>query len=113
LERHPRASLRVYAIWAAKYGFDSRDQWDGGGLTDRRVVHLWDGPDIAGDWFVAHEAGFRGNDWDTYLLFGPSARWTTQPGPLIGSGSPVIDQADALARSIAPLLQASGGRRTA
>jgi hypothetical protein len=53
LERHPRASLRVYAIWAAKYGFDSRDQRDGGGLTNRRVVHLWDGPDIAGDCFVA------------------------------------------------------------
>ena len=62
-------------------------------MTDRRVVHLWDGPDIAGDWFVAHEPGFQGNNWDAYLLFGPTATWTTRPGPLISSGSTVIGQA--------------------
>ena len=96
--------MRVYAIWVAKYGFDSRDQWDGGGLIDRRVVHLWDGPDIAGYWFVAHEPGFQGNDWDAYLLFGPTATWTAWPEPLISSGSTVIGQADTLAQSIAPLI---------
>ena len=89
----------------AKYGFDSRDQWDGGGLTDWRVIHLWDGPDIAGDWFVAHEPGFQGNNWDAYLLFGPTATWTTRPGPLISSGSTVIGEADTLAQSIAPLIR--------
>lgn len=87
-----------------KLTFDARDQWDGGGLIDPRVVHLWDPQDLVGDWFVAHEPDDQGGDWDAYLLFGPTARWTDQPPPLISSGGTVIDTKDDLAHSIIPLL---------
>jgi len=105
LEKYRSARLRVYAIWTIKLTFDARDQWDGGGLSDPRVVHLWDPQDILGDWFVAHQPGYQAGDWDAYLLFGPQATWTSQPGPLISSGGSVIDTTDQLAQSIAPLLK--------
>jgi hypothetical protein len=105
LERYRGAKLRVYVIWTVKLIFDSRDQWDGGGLIDPRVIHLWDQQDVLGDWFVAHLPDYQGSDWDAYLLFGPTAIWTAQPPPLISSGSSVIDTKDALASGIAPLLK--------
>jgi hypothetical protein len=96
--------LRVYVLWTIKLTFDARDQWDGGGLSDPRVVHLWDPQDLIGNWFVAHEPDNQAGDWDAYLLFGPTARWTSQPPPLISSGSTVIATRDQLAQSIGPLL---------
>jgi len=105
LEKYRSAKLRVYAIWTVKLTFDSRDQWDTGGLSDPRVVHLWDPKDLLGDWFVAHQTDYQAGDWDAYLLFGPQATWTSQPPPLISSGGSVIDTKDQLAQSIAPLLK--------
>jgi hypothetical protein len=105
LAKYPAARLRVYAIWTVKLTFDSRDQWDAGGLSDPRVVHLWDPQDLTGDWFVAHQPDYQAGDWDAYLLFGPQATWTSQPPPLISSGGSVIDTKDQLAQSIAPLLK--------
>ncbi len=97
--------MRVYAIWTVKLTFDARDQWDGGGLTDPRAIHLWDQQDLVGDWFVAHLPANQANDWDAYWLFGSTATWTTQPPPLISSGSTVIGEKDALAQGIVPLLK--------
>ncbi len=97
--------MRVYVIWTVKLTFDARDQWDGGGLSDPRVVHLWDPQDRLGDWFVAHQPDYQADDWDAYLLFGPQATWTSQPPPLISSGGSVIGAKDQLAQSIAPLLK--------
>jgi hypothetical protein len=105
LERYRSAKLRVYVIWTMKLTFDSRDQWDGGGLIDPRVVHLWDPQDLVGDWLVAHLPDDQAGDWDAYWLFGPTATWTAQPPPLISSGSSVIDTKDDLAHSISPLLK--------
>ncbi len=104
LENYRNAKLRVYVIWTVKLPFDSRDQWDAGGLIDPRVIHLWDQQDVLGDWFVTHLPDYQGSDWDAYLLFGPTATWTTRPSPLISSGSSVIGTKDALAGSITPLL---------
>ncbi len=97
--------MRVYVIWTVKLTFDSRDQWDGEGLSDPRVVHLWDPQDRLGDWFVAHQTDYQAGDWDAYLLFGPGAAWTSRPPPLISSGGSVIDTKDQLQQSIAPLLK--------
>ncbi len=104
LEKHPHAKLRVYAIWTVKLTFDWRDQWDAGGLTDSRVIHLWDQQDLLGDWFVDHLPGDQAGDWDAYRLFGPTTTWTAQPPTLISSGSSVIGTKDTLAHSIGPLL---------
>jgi hypothetical protein len=104
LERAPQADLKVYAIWTDKLFTDSRRKWDAGGLTDPRVAHFWDGPDQLGGWFVKRMKDFQGGDWDTFLLFGPDAKWDAVPSPLLGSGSSVIGQSDNLKKEISPLL---------
>ena len=47
LNAHPDARLRVYAIWVNKLFGDARNRWDAAGLTDPRVVHLWDTDDVS------------------------------------------------------------------
>jgi hypothetical protein len=86
LSAHPNANLRVYAIWTDKYPGDGREAWDGGGLSDPRVAHFWDGADVTGRWFVANLSTNKGRDWDAFLLFGPQAQWETRPGPRLASG---------------------------
>jgi hypothetical protein len=107
LKSHPQARVRVYAIWTNKLFGDARGRWDAAGLTDPRVVHLWDGGDVSGAWLVDHVSGYQGGDWDTYLLYGPDATWTSQPAPLRSSGSPVDNQVDQLEQSFNQLLSAS------
>ena len=99
LELYPHARLRVYAIWVNKLFGDARNRWDAAGLTDPRVVHLWDAADVSGDWLVDHVRGYQGGDWDSYLLYGPDATWTSQPAPLRSSGGPVDDQIDVLTQA--------------
>jgi hypothetical protein len=99
LKAHPQARLRVYAIWTNKLFGDARNRWDAAGLTDPRVVHLWDAADVSGAWLVDHVRGYQGGDWDSYLLYGPDATWTSQPAPLRSSGGPVDDQIDALTQA--------------
>jgi hypothetical protein len=67
LEAHPHARLRVYAIWVNKLFGDDRNRWDAAGLTDPRVVHLWDADDVSGGWLAGNVAGYQGSNWDTYL----------------------------------------------
>jgi hypothetical protein len=104
LKAYPHARLRVYAIWVNKLFGDARSRWDAAGLTDPRVVHLWDGDDVSGGWLVANVPGNQGGDWDTYLLFGPDATWTSRPFPLASSGSPVDHQLDDLRQALNSLL---------
>ncbi len=105
LEQNPDAELRVYAIWIDRMFLDTRERWDGAGLIDPRVTHLWDGPGVSGGWFVGNLPAYDGgSDWDFYLLFGPEAEWTETPAPLLSSGVTVIGESERLRRDIAPLL---------
>jgi hypothetical protein len=104
LELYPHARLRVYAIWVNKLFGDARNRWDAAGLTDSRVVHLWDAQDVSGAWLATNVPGNQGGDWDTYLLFGPDAAWASHPTPLAGSGSPVDHQIDDLGQALNSLL---------
>jgi hypothetical protein len=104
LNAHPHARLRVYAIWVNKLFGDARNRWDAAGLTDPRVVQLWDAEDASGGWLAGNVAGYQGSDWDTYLLFAPEATWTSHPTPLRGSGAPVFDQIQQLRQALNPLL---------
>jgi hypothetical protein len=104
LNTHPQARLRIYAIWVNKLFGDARRRWDAAGLTDPRVVHLWDPQDVSGDWLAANLDGYQGSDWDTYLLFGPDATWASQPTPLRSSGGGVAAQIDQLSQALSPLL---------
>ena len=74
-------------------------------MTDHRVVHLWDQQDLLGNWFVNQLAGYQGSTWDAYLLFDKGAKWTGRSPTLVSSGSSVIDQKNALAQSILPMLE--------
>ena len=107
LNPHPHARLRVYAIWVNRLFGDGRNRWDAAGLIDSRVVHLWDAEDVSGGWLADNVAGNQGGDWDTYLLFGPEATWTSQPTPLASSGSPVDHQINDLQQALTPLLATS------
>jgi hypothetical protein len=106
LNTNPQARLRVYAIWVNKSFGDARNRWDAAGLTDPRVVHLWDEPNVSGEWLAANVDAYQGSDWDTYLLFGPDATWASRPTPLRSSGSSVAAQIDQLSQALSPLLGA-------
>jgi hypothetical protein len=107
LTAHPQARLRVYAIWVNKQVGDARSRWDAAGLTDPRVVHLWDAKDASGAWLASNLPGYQGSDWDSHLLFGPVATWTSQPSPLRSSGAPVFDRIQELSQAITPLFTPS------
>jgi hypothetical protein len=104
LNAHPQGRLRVYAIWVNKQVGDARSRWDAAGLTDPRVVHLWDAKDVSGAWLVTNVQSNQGSDWDSYLLFGPEATWTSHPTPLRSSGAPVFDRTEELSQALNPLL---------
>ncbi len=96
LEKNPSAPIRVYAVWISFYPWDSRSDIDSTVLSDRRVTQLWDGNKVTGPWFADQVQGHSGIAWDVYFLYGPDARWDAAPSPLLGSGSPVIGNADQL-----------------
>jgi hypothetical protein len=45
-----------------------------------------------------------GVTWDQFFLYGPDARWTDAPGPLLASGSPVIGSTSQLMSALRPFL---------
>ena len=103
LERHPDADLRVYAVWFGVLGSDSRDGWDGAGLTDARVGHYWDEAAVGSRFFGEHVTG-RQLEWDSYFLYGTDAWWEAEPGPLVVDGHTVIARADRLRDALEPLV---------
>ena len=103
LAKRPGAGIRVYTVWFNMLLGDSREGWDSSVLPDPRVAHFWDGQRLLGHWFAA-QGGADGVTWDHYWLYGPTARWDTTPGPLVGDGGPIIAQADQLRQQIGPLL---------
>ncbi len=86
---------------------DARSEWDESLLDDPRVTHLWDEERVAGRWLAEADLGglgYSGIVWDAYFLFGPAASWEGEPGPLVGSGAPVVSRSEQLERQIRPLI---------
>ena len=81
---------------------DSRAAWDREVLNDPRVTQLWDPQQLVGTWLQAHGGAF----WDTFLVYGPDARWRGEPGEALASGSPIIGATDELQRGLLPLIAA-------
>ena len=104
LDTYPSAAVRVYAVWFSMLGGDSRRAWDGAGLTDPRVVPLWDERKVAGGWFGDHISQSPATEWDAYFLYGPEARWEGEPAPLVRWGRTVIGRHEEFRAAIAPLL---------
>ncbi len=105
LERSVGSPLKVIAIWTEKIPFDSRRRWNAAGLADRRVEHLWDEQNIAGEWLAKNAEA--ASDWDFYMLFGPEAQWEDKPSPLLGSGASVLGEKEQLRSTIQPLVRLS------
>ena len=79
---------------------DRRDAWDRTVLADPRITQLWDDRQLVGSWLQAHGGAF----WDTFLLYGPKARWRDRPTRPLATGSPIIGATDELGRTTARLL---------
>ena len=93
LGQQPTDSLRVYAVWMPMLPGDSRDSWDGGYLSDYRVLHYWDEGRLTGTWFAQEVDGLEGVSWNTYYLFEPHASWESVPSPPQDSGGTIRDRA--------------------
>ena len=109
LAKYPQGRVRVYTVWFNMLWGDSRDGWDSTVLPDARVTHLWDGQKLVGRWFAAQDGEPHGTAWDAYWLYGPTARWDSAPGPLVGSGGPVINVGGQLQGQLVPWLTGPGG----
>jgi hypothetical protein len=110
LEKNLSPNLRVYAIWFPMIATDARSRWNwfAGVIDDPRVVHLWDENKVIGKW-LAEQPDLKGFDggvvWDTYLLYGPQARWDLTPSPLISWGYTINNTRGELLKNISPLLE--------
>ena len=80
---------------------DSRDRWDGDGMTDPRVSHFWDEQKVVGNWFSANVRHNRGTTWDFYALYAPGDTSLATP---VSSGGTIITHRNQLRAAISPML---------
>ncbi len=106
LERDRSAPLRVFVVWAPNVPGDSRDLVDPRVLGDPRVTSFWDQQGTAEQWF-AQNVKAEAVSWDAYFLFGPRARWASEPDAPAASGSPVFNDKDELKAALAEIRSAS------
>ncbi len=116
LEKQPNADVRVYAIWFSMIESDSRPAWPRDALTDPRVTHLWDEERALGRWYaqdlklkVWSRTLKTSTDalWDAYLLYGPEARWTSGPKPLVSWGATIMESRKELLPNLQSLIRES------
>ena len=96
----------MYIVWFNMLFGDSRDRWDGDGVTDPRVQHFWDEKKVVGNWFSAKVTHHPWTTWDFYALYAPDARDLASP---TSAGSSIIAKHDQLRSAIMPLLLPSSG----
>jgi hypothetical protein len=104
LSKYPTADLDVCVVWFNMYPGDARWRWDGGGMTDPRVVHYWDEQKSVGTWFGANLTGRSSLTWDFYALYSPDARDLASPSSM---GGTVISRRAALQSALDPVLTAA------
>ncbi len=120
LAKYPKPDLRVYAVWFNMFPGDARSKWPPSLLTDSRVIHRWDEGKLVGIWYGDHAAamrpqlapGSRWNGqilWDSYLLYGPDARWTDAPTGLIRWGRTIVAGREPLRQDFERLFGMPGG----
>ena len=98
----------MYAVWVPfNGGSEQAADVSQRVLPDPRVVHVWDGEAATSNWFAENVEKSLAPAWDVYYLYGPDARWTDVPGPLISSGASIIGRSSTLHDAIAPLLRGS------
>ena len=110
LEAEPEAELAVYAVWVPFLG-GTRDAaaLSQRVLPDPRVIQFWDEAALTSDWFAERVENSQAPAWDVYYLYGPDARWTDVPSPLLSSGATIIGRSSELKAAIAPPLAGASG----
>jgi len=105
LEADRAADLAVYSVWVPFLG-GTRDaaSLSQRVLPDPRVVQFWDESALTSAWFAEHVERSSALAWDVYYLYGPDARWSDVPGPLVSSGGTIIGRSTELKAAITPLL---------
>ena len=110
LEEYPTANIRLYVIWFEMLFGDSRSRWPKGLFkNDPRVVQFWDANRRLGAWYghrlYGHTHETHGMMWDTYALYGPNSRWTSEPSHLISWARPVFAGVDRLLSDVKAILK--------
>lgn len=106
MQKNRTADLVVYSVWVSFLGGNEQAaDLSARVLPDPRVVQYWDSEAVTSGWFAKNVEHSSVPAWDVYYLFGPGARWTGVPGPLVSSGGSIIGQSYALEQAITPLLQ--------
>lgn len=113
LEANRSAPLKVYVVWFNMLPGDDRARLDTRVLSDPRATNYWDEQKVVGTWYSQQVTRSRGTTWDAFFLYGPQARWTDVPGPIVTSGGPVIGARDKLAAGLEQLGVGSGSRGVA
>ena len=99
LDKVKSPNLRVYVVWLNQRSTDARDEIDESTLADRRVTQYWDPEGITGTYLAETDIGglgYSGFVYDVYYVFGRAATWGDEPGPLAGSGAPVVYEGEKL-----------------
>jgi hypothetical protein len=108
LEADRSADLAVYAVWVPFLGGTQESaNLSQRVLPDPRVAHFWDGSALTSEWFAENVDHSPGPAWDVYYLYGPQARWSDAPDPLVSSGATIIGRSSQLKVAIEPLLVAT------
>jgi hypothetical protein len=122
LKKYPKANLRVYAIWFEMFPGDSKATWSRSLLDDPRVVHRWDEGKTIGHWYsgqgprmqsrLTPDSTDPSGDplWDSYLLYGPDARWSTTPSGLILWGRTIMASRASLGAEAAKRFGTAGSK---
>lgn len=105
LNRNPDAKLTVYAVWEKGLPTDSRAEWDGSVLADRRVEHFWDPDRVVSDALVTQaDAQNSGAHLDQFFVFGPDATWADTPSGLNETGRNILGRSDEVRNALTRLL---------
>jgi hypothetical protein len=104
LNKNPSADIRVYAVWFNMFPGDARWRWDGGGLTDPRVLHFWDEHKTVGTWFSMNLTDRDEPTWDFYALYEPSTPDLRSPSSM---GGTIVDRRDTLQAALTAMLARS------
>lgn len=118
LDQVASPNLRAYVVWlpvlrAGNVSF-AADR-EGGRIGDPRALHFLD-PDarLAREYSTVLHLPGRAPAWDVYLVFGPEARWGSEPPPptywmhQLGNAPPDLRlKGEQLARIVTSLLSSS------
>src|SRR5258708_1028759 len=95
-----------WVVFSSMFPCDARWRWDGVGMADSRVMHLWDEQKTVGTWFSANLTQRDSPTWDFYALYRPDARDLASQSSM---GGTIISRHDELQAALMPLLAGTTG----